>query len=249
MPQYVAPNSDISRLTFMNRAIRTAASAQTAGEQILDAALLADVTAHYTAYRTAYDEVEASLSRRKNETAESESAAARLEMYVSHVWTAVVNRARRENHPVGVLGYYKLSADGSRPDPSGRDQWAEMAESIINGDATAVLDGFPAIACPSALELQAVLDSAKSERDDIPMADKKYDNAQAAVAALRPRADELIRDVRDVVQFAVRKMDAPSQRRTLRNYGARYYYLAGEKMDDGEKTAVDGDNTEGGTEA
>ncbi len=238
MPQYVAPNSDISRLTYMNRAIRTAASAQTAGEQILDAALLADLTAHYTAYRVAYDEVEASLSRRKNETAESEAAVTRLEMYVNHIWTAVKNRARRENHPVGVLGYYKLNADSSRPTPSGRDQWAEMAVSIINGDATAVADGFPPIACPSAAELQLVLDNAQSERDDIPMADKKYDNAQAAVAALRPRADELIRDVRDVVQFAVRKMDAPSQRRTLRNYGARYYYLPSEQVDDGDETAV-----------
>ena len=236
--QYVAPNSDLSRLTSMNRAIRTAASAQLAGEQVLDAALLADVTAHYTAYRTAYDEVELMLSRRKLETAESEIAIEQLKMFLNHMWTAVYNRAKRDGHPVNVLGYYKLNSDGTRPSPRGRDEWIEMATSVLNGDANAVLDGYPPIVGPSAIELQAVLDDAHKERDDIPMADKKYDKAQAAVADLRPRADELIRDVRDVVQFSARKMDTASQRRILRAYGARYYYLPGEKVDEGDETAV-----------
>ncbi len=236
--QYVAPNSDLSRLTSMNRAIRTAASAQLADEQILDAVLLADVTTHYTAYRAAYDEVELMLSRRKRETAESEIAIERLKIFVNHMWTAVYNRAKREGHAVDVLGYYKLNNDGTRPTLRGRDEWIEMAESVITGDANAVLDGYPPMNCPSAVELQAVLTSAHKERDDIPMADKKYDKAQAAVADLRPRADELIRDVRDVVQFSARKMDAASQRRILRAYGARYYYLPGETVDEGDETAV-----------
>ncbi len=239
MPRYSVPNSDPSRLAFMNRAVRTANSAITeVGTQRLDATLIADLTAHYDTYRLAYDNVEAALSRRKNETAESAVAMARLQMFISHMWTSVYNRSVRDNHPAGLLGYYKLNANGSRPTPSGRDEWLDMATSIINGEAKAVAAGYAPICSPTIAELQAALTSAQTERDETPMAEEGYDEMQAALAALRPRADELIKETRDVVLFSARKLDAPSQRRILRNYGGRYYYEAGEKVDDGDETAV-----------
>lgn len=88
----------------------------------------------------------------------------RLEMYVSHLWTAVYNRAQRENQPVGVLGYYKLNNDGSRPAITRREEWLEMATSVVNGDAAAVAAGYPAAVNPSAAEVQAVLDTAVASR-------------------------------------------------------------------------------------
>ncbi|MCA9933557.1 MAG: hypothetical protein KC415_06515 [Anaerolineales bacterium] len=234
MPQYVAPNSDVTRLAFMNRAIKTAEDVPEDGVQRLPTPLLADLQTHYAAYRKAYDAVDAALSQRKTETEESAAAMARLQMYLSHFWTAVANRAQRENQPVGVLGYYKLNNDGSRPAPSRREEWLELATSVVNGDAAAVAAGYPAAANPSAAEVQAVLDTAVAESNDLPTADAAYDEAQTAVAALRPQADALIRAVRAAVLYSTYEMDEPSQRRVLRNYGSVYRYLPGEPVDEGD---------------
>ncbi len=141
MPQYVAPNTDVSRLAFMSRAIKTAEAMPPNATQHIPAPLLAELTAHYQAYRAAYEAAQAALSRRKTETAESAAAMARLQMYLSHLWQAVANRVQRENLPVGALGYYKLTNDGHRPTFSRREEWLEVATSVVAGDAQAVLAG------------------------------------------------------------------------------------------------------------
>lgn len=242
MPQYFAPQSDITRLTFMSRAIKTAeATALDSGTERIPAPLLAEMTTHYAAYRAAYDAAEAAQSQRKVETAESAAAMSRLQMFVSHLWTSVYNRAQRDNHPVGLLGYYKLNSDGNRPTLMRREEWLEIAASVVAGDAQAVADGYPAAVNPSAAEVQAVLATAVAESNDVPIADAAYDEAQAAVDALRAKADSLIKAVRAAIIYSTYEMDAPSQRRVLRNYGSVYRYLAGEVVDEGDETAVVGD--------
>ena len=94
---------------------------------------------------------------------------------------------------------------------------------------------------PSAAEVAAVLATAVAESNDVPIADAAYDEAQTAVDALRPQADALIKAVRAAILYSTYEMDAPSQRRVLRNYGAVYRYLAGEVVDVGDETAVVGE--------
>ena len=238
MPRYDAPDSDIARLTFMGRAIKTAAAVPLGETPRLPAEQFAALTTHQTAYRAAYDSVEATLSHRKTDTAESAAAMARLRMFISHLWTSVYNHAQRENQPVGLLGYYHLNSDGNRPTPGRREEWLEMATSVINGDAAAVTAGYPAAVHPSAAELQVVLDTALAESDDLPNADAAYDEAQAAMDALRPQADALIKAVRAAILYSTYEMDPASQRRVLRNYGSVYTYLPGEPVDEGDSPAV-----------
>ncbi len=49
----------------------------------------------------------------------------------------------------------------------------------------------------------------------------------------RDTANELIRELCDLIIFGTRKKDAASQRRILRSYGAEYRYLPGEVVDEG----------------
>ena len=232
MPKYEAPRSDIGRLAFMSKAIATANIDKNKETAYLDDALLADLTAHYEAYNAAYAETDAALSKRVGETAESNAALEKLKMYVSHLWTTINNRAQRLELSAGVFRYYGLNKDGSRPSVSNaRDEWVEIAKQIIKGDGQAVSAGFAPAAEPTALELQAVLDSAIAEANDVVDADRDYDQAQAQLAEFRPTADELIQEVRDLVLFMTRRMDAPSQRRILRSYGATYRYLPDEPVD------------------
>lgn len=46
-----------------------------------------------------------------------------------------------------------------------------------------------------------------------------YDSKQEAVAALRPRADKLIREILDHIEFAHRADSTPNRRRKCREWG------------------------------
>ena len=238
MPMYRAPDSDASRLAFMGKAIETAVLDSANGRAYIDAPLLQDLTDQYAAYNAAYEKTQAALGSRVSETAESSQALDRLKMYVSHLWTSISNRAQRLGLSAGVLNYYQLTSDGTRPAPNGRDEWLQLAGQIVSGDAEAVAAGFAPLAEPTAVELQAVLATAVAEANDVVSADRAYDVAQAELAAFRPQADELIQEVRDVVLFGTRRMDAPSQRRILRSYGAQFRYLPDEPVDEGDMEPV-----------
>ncbi len=108
-----------------------------------------------------------------------------------------------------------------------------IAAHVVKGDAVAVAAGYPAMINPSAAELETMLDAAQSESNDVAMADRTYDAAQEAVAALRVRADELIAEVVAELRFNLRKKDAPSMRRVMSTYGAAFGYLKGEPVDEG----------------
>jgi len=240
MPKYVAPNSDPTRLTFMAKAVQTATDdAAIAGSTpLLPAPLLADLTAHYTAFKAASSAVQTALGNRKAETAENAAAMAKLKMYISHMWTAVSHRTLREGHPARVFDYYRLNSDGTKPVLTTQREQLLMAEALIAGDAEAVAAGYAPTNSPTAAELQTVYDDAMAQAGDVPQADKAYDNAQAAIAALRPEADRLAKAVRAAILYGTYEMDAASQRRVLRNHGARYYYTSNESVDSGDETAV-----------
>ncbi len=235
MPTYRTPDSDNTRLPFMKKAITAATLDETRGSAYVDAAFMATFAAHYEAYNDAYVNVQSRLGARVRETAESKIAIDKLKMYVSHVWFSVYHRFKRLDLPTGVLAYYQLNSDGSRPTlGKGREAWESVAEQIIKGDAEAVLAGYTAMAEPTAAELQAALDASVAEAGDVQVADRDYDEAQEALATYRDTADELILELRDLIIFGTRKKDAASQRRILRSYGAKYRYQPGEAVDEGD---------------
>ena len=239
MPRYRVPDSDSTRLDFMDKTIAAANAAVVDGKtERVPAALLAQVTAHYAAYCETHETMRIALGKRVNETAEAKAILSELTMYISHMWTAVYHRYLREKQPSSVLAYYGLSSTGSRPSITKQQEALRMADTLISGDGKAVLAGFTAIAQPTVAELQIIRDSARAETDDSPSADSTYDEAQETVATLRPEADRLIKEVRNYVLFSARNLDTPSQRRVLRNYGAQFEYTSGEKIDEGDETAV-----------
>ncbi len=238
MPQYKAPQNDADRRNFIEKTLQTAVLDQAASTPYLDTVLVDELTTFFATFDAAYQAATAALGTRVGESAESQAAMAVLIMHIRHMWTAVYNRAQRQNLSAELLKYYKLGSDGSRPRPSSQLEWIGMGSDLIAGDAQAVAAGFAPIAEPSALELQAALDNAKAEAGDVVAADRAYDQAQEALAALRPRANALIKETRDVILFATRRQDASSQRRILRSYGAEYTYLVGEVVDVGDETAV-----------
>ena len=102
---------------------------------------------------------------------------------------------------------------------------------MVQGDAAAVAAGFPAMINPSATELKAQIDNARTEAADVAGADRAYDEAQEAAENLREHADDLIDDIAAELRFNLRKKDPASRRRIMRTYGVKYRYLKGEPVE------------------
>ena len=238
MPRHILPNSDPTRLSFMDTAITTAVSFREHGRQTrLDDALLDELIAHYDLYNEAYNTVYSTRGQRKNAVVESTAAMKELASYMSHVWSFVQHRVQRDQHkkhPARIYAYYQLVTNGTRPIMYSRQQQLMTAESMIRGDAGAVAAGYAPIHDPTIAEFKVVYDEARKRSIEVTSADGRYDEAQQALADLRPEADRLIKEVRALIIFSTRKMDAPSQRRVLRRYGARYAYRKNETRDEGD---------------
>jgi len=231
MPVYNPPNSDMNRLAFLKQAATTGAQDMAAGKSYVGQESLDALNALAPAFEAAHNGVSARLGARSEEVRQSNEALATLQTYVRDLWGVLRRRVTRLNQPVSVLQFYSLPQSGLSPKPTTQAQWLATAAEVIAGDAQAVAAGYPAMVNPSAAELQTVLTAAQQEADEVAPADRAYDEAQEAVAALRPQADELIQEVVDELRFNLRKHDAPSQRRIMRTYGASFSYLPGEPAD------------------
>jgi hypothetical protein len=230
MPAYDPPRSDMSRAAFLRRAIESAHNDKEvlSSPPVVSDDTIAAAEAFLPQFTAAVDAVTATLGARSKETAEGVAALDRVKTYSRDLMEVVKRRVYRLGQPASVLEFYQMGLDGSVPNPGTQDEWLTLAERIVAGDAQAVAAGYPAMANPSAAELQAVLASARQEAVEADTADRVYDQAQEAAAALRLQADALIGDIVDEIRFATRKKDAPSQRRILRAYGAQFRYLPGE---------------------
>lgn len=231
MPRYRPPESDLARQAFLETSAKTGQEDIDAGNNYISQSLVDDINGFLSGYDTKVEVVSATLSGREKEVREKNEAVATLVTYVRDLWGVLKRRVKRKKEPAEVRTYYQLLLDGKNPSPKSDNEWLTMAENVAEGDAKAVTAGFDAILNPSAEELYAVLQDAQKEVGEVALADRKYDEAQEAIAALRPRADELILEVMDELKYTLRKKEAPSQRRIMRTYGAAFTFFPGEPED------------------
>ncbi len=231
MPKITFPTSDQDRLVLLQKIGATAAQDQSKGLNYLSEETLQKVNTQLPGLQTAYSALAAKFSHRSKEAAERDEGLSQLELYVRDAWEGIKRRVRRNKEPAQVLALYKLPLSGDTPTINTREAWIETAKSIILGDAEAVSQGYPAMVSPTSAEIQALVDKALLESNEAVAADREYDTAQAAMEPLRTSAGELFKDVYAELQFNLRKLDAPSQRRIIKTYGFRYYYQPGEPVE------------------
>ena len=228
MAKVKKPKSDSGKIMTLDKILVTGAQDILANNLFVPQAILDEIIAYLPGYKTAHTVVKEKLSARMKEVRESNVAIEKLKDHILDTFEVLKRRTRRMGHPAEVLNYYELPLDGTNPKPSSREEWLKLGADLILGDAKAVTDGYPAMLNPSAVELQVALEKAKKDFDELAMADRAYDQAQAVVANLRPQAEEYINEIYDHLAFALRKMDNPSQRRVMRTYGYKYEYSHGE---------------------
>ncbi len=239
MARYERPSGDRERLRVLKRTFATGPQDIASGNPYVSQETLNAIADFLPGFEAAVDTVGEKLGTRVKEVRERAAAIDLVIRYTRDLWAVLKRRANRLGEPADVLTFYRLPLDGVSPNPTNRGQWLILAAQVAKGDANAVAAGYPAMINPSAAELQQVLDAARSEYDDVAMADRAYGIAQKAVYALRPRADELIAEVMAELRFNLRKRDTPYRRRIMRTYGAVYSYLVGEPEDEVDAAVVD----------
>ena len=237
MPYRLNPTSHQARAILLNRAIKTAADDLAAGDAYVPQAWIDAATPFLTTYQPKVDVIAEQTGARSREISERDEAITRLAMFVRHGWSALKNRVERLNEPASVLMLYGLPADGLLPRNVSPDEWLNYGRLFVRGDTKAVAQGYAAMMNPSAAEVKVELDKASAEVDDVSGADSKVDKAQAAAAGDTARADELIGDLVDTLDFATRKLDGPSQRRIMRRYGIKFAYRPGETPEPDQTSA------------
>ncbi len=221
---YQAPRGDERRLETLTQLITVAEQDTLAGRVYVSADLLVTATAVRTEFEAASGQLSDKLSARMQVVVDKDKAITRLERFVRDGWAGMKRRIVRQELKTAVLVYYGLPESGELPTGVTQRNWLTKASTLIEGDDEAAAAGFERLREPTQAEIQAVYTIARAAFDAVPMADREYDIAQEAVAALRPKVDEALADVvRDIRYHAGRaKMEKESERRIMRSYGFSY---------------------------
>lgn len=231
MPYYASPKNDEARLTFVNAALETSKADRAASGSAISTETETALAAFVPQFKAAYDALSSTQTVRSREARQRREAMAALETTLLDMWEGVRRRARRLGHSVEVLSYYGLPMDGTNIRPTSTEGWISLSGRAIHGDAEAVAAGFPPICNPTAAELQAAMDTAKTETSEAKQADRVFDQAQSDLAVLREEANGWIEEVMADLRYNLRRLDSESQRRVMHTFGATFSYLDGETVD------------------
>ncbi|MFZ4765853.1 MAG: hypothetical protein ACOYMN_12955 [Roseimicrobium sp.] len=218
MPTYTAPSSVADRLNTLETTLAATGKDSTLAS-LVPAALRADIVTFVPIYAPLAHAVDAALAGRAQEVVEKDAALGNLITHVRDFLEVLKRRTVRLKHNVAVLVHYGLPQSGDVPRLRTADEVLPVARAILAGEAAAVAAGFPAMANPTAPEVDAALKAFQKEAAEVAPADAAVRTAQAAAAKQRPRADDLIADVKDEVSHALRKEEASTIRRVLRQLG------------------------------
>ena len=95
-------------------------------------------------------------------------------------------------------------------------------KNIIDGERERVRAGGVPMSNPTVDEVAAEYNNFLLVREDQSKKKDAHDKAQEALDALRPEADELIKDIWDEIDYKYRKESPSSRRRKAREYGVKY---------------------------
>lgn len=226
------PESAIDRLVFMKQAEITAKTDQAQNGSYLSADILERVVAFIPKLESGIGDLGKYKGQSQKEIREKNQAISILKVYVRDLWETLCRRVYRENQALDVFAYYQLPKSGNNPILTSDGQWLEMAQLLIEGDASAVAAGYPSAVNPGVAELQEKLDVARAEYNDVSDADRQLDQAQEAVSDIMPEAKQLIDRIIAELEFKLYDKDDASKRRIMRSYGVRYELTKNEQPED-----------------
>jgi hypothetical protein len=147
----------------------------------------------------------------------------KLAQLISH-YIQVMNLAiDRGEIPAEDRALYQLDVnDGNVPSLTAADDVKLWAGRVITGEGKRVAAGGPPMAMPTAAQVALALEHFNEAELAQSNAKTAYDLGQEAVNALEPGVDDLIKELWDTIEFALRNDDPSSLRRKAREWGVVY---------------------------
>ncbi|MES2661633.1 MAG: hypothetical protein V4689_23645 [Verrucomicrobiota bacterium] len=229
MPFRQLPATDATRAQALTAALEKSA-ATTGSSRLISAATATALQAFHPNWERETTERADALGHQTSNTATLEAIGASLRMHASHFIQVYQFGVARGIHTPSGRALYELSVNEETvPNLDAEPDLLQWADRIVKGDPRRVIQfGEPAMANPTAAEVAAVLATYKSQLTLQSAAKDALEGEQTDVNALRPAADQLIRDIWDEVEFALRQHDAPTLRRRAREWGVFYALRPGE---------------------
>ena len=231
MPTFMIATSFSGLLGMLEQSLTTGRQDKARSKPLIDDTVMSQIDAFIGPWGPQVRRVDQLMVKRSKEAREGASALSVLETYIRDVWVVQKRRILRENLPPEIMAYYGLDINAELPHSGTRAQILYWGKVIVEGDLAAAEAGYERIANPSAAQVQIKLTAAQQEADQVAMRDRDFDEAQKTVADGRATAEKLIYEVMDQLRFNLRQLDAASQRRIMRSYGAAFSYAAGEAVD------------------
>lgn len=225
MPSYRRPRSDNARLTFLNSSLIVGQRDANRKEPFISPLTLDQISVLMPKYEAAILEEDSRLAQREKAILKQTVSMETLKKHIRDFWVVLRRRRKRLKQPPSLLMYYKLTLKGISPNPTRNSEWLSIARKLIQGDFNAVKGGYSPMLNPSADEVKAAFQAARSDVVEVKAGDRKYDLAQTATGIIRSEANDLIREIMEELRFNLRHVDRPSQRRVMRSYGARFYSI------------------------
>lgn len=248
MPRVRPPRSDAGQVHLLGTAATTAAGDAQKQLHYLPADLVTAIPAFLNdhqengitipGYATLVARRAAAEGIVTRETEEAQRAEDNLDTHIRDYIAVLARRTFRMKHSAAALDFHQLDHSGNIPPIASREDRRTLARQLIDGDATAIAAGFPAMANPSAAELQQALDTATREAGEIVPADRELQALLEQIRAARPRATELAQEVIDELRHATRKIEPGTARDIMRSYGITFETLEGETPEPGDVPAV-----------
>lgn len=218
---YEAPRSDARRLQTLAQVVTVAAQDALEGRAYIRQDVLAAAITLQGQMEEALDALSDKLAARMQTVAAKDQAIQQLEWHIRDAWESIRRRIRRQGLAASLIVYYGLNESGEAPTGISQSSWLSYGQDVLAGDNEAFAAGFERLREPNQEEIQLAYDAAHRAYNAVPMADRAYDLAQAAVAALRPQVDQTLSDVvRDMrYNLSIARQDKESERRVMRSYG------------------------------
>jgi hypothetical protein len=229
MPFRQLPASDPTRTQALQGALKKSTST-TGAAHLISAATTAALAALQPKWEKEIAERADASGQQSASTLALSAAADKLRLLVSHFIQVYQMGIARGDFAAAGRAVYELSVNEETvPNLDAEAALLLWADRIVKGDPRRVTQFSEApMAMPAASAVAAALQSYHDKLAAQTDAKDQLEAEQADVIALRAEADQVIRDVWDEVEFALRQLEAPTLRRRAREWGVVYAQSPGE---------------------
>jgi hypothetical protein len=153
--------------------------------------------------------VAAAEAPRAREVSEKDARRDDLLLHIRDSWEGLKRRSRRKKHDASVLPVAGPPLAGNGPPIPHEMATVSFAKQILKGDADMLPAGFPAMANPTAAEVDAMRIAYENGQNDVAPADRDFDAALPTAANHVANVDDIIEDARAAGQLRQRSRRTP----------------------------------------